>query len=43
MLENNGAFYASDPEACFLFENGYPDKFRKAADEAIAKYCAKDV
>ncbi len=42
MLANDGDLYASDPEACFLFENGYPDKFRKAADEAIAKYCQED-
>ena len=39
MSENNGDLYACDPENCFLYENGYPEKFRKAADEAIEKYC----
>ncbi len=42
MLDNDGDLYASDPEACFLFENGYPEKFRKAADDAVAKYCKKE-
>ena len=42
MLENNCNLYACDPDACFLFKNGYPDKFRKAADDAIAKYCKED-
>ena len=39
MLANNGELYACDTKNCYLFENGYPDKFRAAADAAIAKYC----
>ena len=39
MLMNGGDMYACDREACFLFRNGYPDKFRRAAEDAIAKYC----
>ena len=39
MLMNGGDLYACDNEACFLFRNGYPDKIRKVADDAIAKYC----
>lgn len=40
--EEDGDLFSVDQEACFLFENGYPDKFHKAADEAIAKYCEKE-
>ena len=39
MLVNDGDLYACDNEACFLFKNGYPEKIRKVADEAIRKYC----
>lgn len=39
MLAENGDWFASDPEVCFLFENGYPQKFMDAAEAAIEKYC----
>ncbi len=38
MTSQNGDLYASDPEACLLYENGYVNQFRKIANDAIAKY-----
>ena len=39
MLENDGDLYASDPEACMLFQEGYVDRFRETAEMAIKNYC----
>ena len=38
MLENDGDLYASDPEACMLFKEGYVDRFRKTAEMAVNKF-----
>ncbi len=42
MMAGNGDWFACDPEVCFLYENGYPQKFMDAAEAAIEKYC-KDI
>ena len=42
MCENDGELYSPDPESCFLFENGYIEKFHQVADEAIKKYRHND-
>ena len=42
MLRHNGDLYSVDSDSCFLFRNGYPDRIRKAADEAIVKYCREE-
>ena len=42
MQSENGDWFASDPEVCFLFENDYPQKFMDAAEAAIDRYCKDD-
>lgn len=39
LLEGDHNLMGCDRSQCLLFKEGYPEKIRKAAEEAIAKYC----
>ena len=38
-LNKTGNLMGKDPDQCFLFKNGYVDKIRKTAEDAVKKYC----
>lgn len=39
VIYGENSLMGHDPDQCFFFENGYPDKIRAVCDAAIAKYC----